>query len=145
MQTALFSDDSTRRKISLYFSMAEQDVLAPTLLPYIFHFVVLHPADWDPHCHYRFCGQSCPCCRGHNPEDYLSWSCCEGCGNAWTFTCVSKLWFICIKMYPALQREAIRRTAMQHSLEFADHSKFRGARWSCWLPFPRQYRQCGHL
>ena len=45
---------------------------------------------WSPTRHYGHCGQSCPCCRSHNPEDAHPDCNCEQCYLGWVLTTVSR-------------------------------------------------------
>ena len=39
---------------------------------------------WTAEAHWRFCGQSCPCCRAANGEGFGSCHACEACAHAMT-------------------------------------------------------------
>ena len=39
---------------------------------------------WTAQAHWRFCGQSCPCCRAANGEGFGSCPACEACAHAMT-------------------------------------------------------------
>ena len=53
-------------------------------------FLVDHPVTWDPETHFGYCGQSCGCCRSHNPEDACEGCNCQPCFTAWVLSCVSR-------------------------------------------------------
>ena len=44
---------------------ADQDATEHASAPFV------HPEGWNAQRHYGFCGQSCPCCRSQNAEDWL--------------------------------------------------------------------------
>ena len=43
---------------------------------------------WCTKRHYGYCGQSCGCCRSHNPEDGEN---CQPCWQGWILTCINQL------------------------------------------------------
>ena len=49
--------------------------------------IVAHETPWDPVRHWRECGQSCPCCRACNDEDFRSG--CDTCMVGFTVARVS--------------------------------------------------------
>ena len=53
-------------------------------------FIVEHEGAWDPETHFGQCGQSCGCCRSHNPEDACEGCNCQLCFTAWVLSCVSR-------------------------------------------------------
>ena len=53
----------------------------------IMSFIIFHEFPWTPRRHFGRCGQSCGCCRSHNPEDGRN---CEECYDGWTLTTVSR-------------------------------------------------------
>ena len=54
------------------------------------------PVLWTPKHHYRFCGQSCPCCRAEHAEILGS---CEDCEDLWQMKCACTEFKILLQAY----------------------------------------------
>ena len=91
----------TRAPLHSFFRLAMSDVVTAFCLPggyennpliyhsiFIFPFLLHHYDWWTTTKHWGGCGQSCGCCRAHNPEDANG--SCEPCATGWILTCTSK-------------------------------------------------------
>ena len=54
-----------------------------------------HEERWTAKRHYGFCGQSCPCCRAANKEDWPSG--CKICVDSWYLAGASRAWAAAVK------------------------------------------------
>ena len=66
-----------------------------------------HPDPWRKRGHWGWCGQSCPCCRAHNPMDWPTG--CDMCVQMWYLTCISKQWRDRTRELPMLPESKRRR------------------------------------
>ena len=55
----------------------------------MFAFLLYHDPEWNIRSHFGMCGQSCGCCRSHNPEDAGPDCNCEACYTGWVLTTIS--------------------------------------------------------
>ena len=104
--------------------------LNPELWLAVLPFLVAHTGDaqpWRPRTHWGWCGQSCPCCRAQQIEDWPTG--CQACIDAWTLTTLSKVFR---ELLPVVARqhacalEAPRRNTCRVSRKCADEGR-RGA------------------
>ena len=84
------SDEAVRgRRVVARVRMYSYDTVLgmepPGLL--IMSFIIFHDFPWTARRHFGWCGQSCGCCRSHNPEDGEN---CEECYAGWILTTVSR-------------------------------------------------------
>ena len=89
-----------------------QETLLQKVLPFTVLDMLLRHEDenlgpWRRRGHWLhgLCGQSCGCCRSHNPEDFFG--CCEPCHDGWPLTTVSSFFYGAVRQYAAQYSEKV--------------------------------------